>query len=279
MASLLPPSLSPTGPSRGLRCTLGWGSTWDPGPLSLWRRPHTVSRHTPAGSPRAVHQHACAELATRASAGPACAPGGQPGGAAPLRSWPAAPHAGAPRADTRRQRWDSATAGIPGTRTTIGILKTWVKDVLPAMQPLDSTVWWLMPARSPGRGDQTDRRAQRSTVWGPRPWAARSAAAARSAPTTAPGRLGSRVAPGPQAARGCGPRVQTLGSAHPEAANLAARPGTVDGVREEVSARLKDCLVPRRQTRWAGEPLPCLPAPSSTGWEGSGRWKGGLFSP
>lgn len=68
-ASLLPPPLSPTGPSRGLRSTLGWGSTWDPGPLSLWRL-HTVSRYTPAGSLRAVHQHACAELAARASARP-----------------------------------------------------------------------------------------------------------------------------------------------------------------------------------------------------------------
>lgn len=62
-----------------------------------------------------------------ASAGPACAPGGRPGAAVPLCSWPAAPHAGAPRADTRRQRWDSATAGIPGTRTTNGILKTGLK--------------------------------------------------------------------------------------------------------------------------------------------------------
>ena len=82
------------------------------------------------------------------------------------------------RADTPPQRrggggGDSATSGIPGTRTTNGIVKTQVKDVLPAMQPLDSTLWWPMLARSLGRGDQTDRRAQRSAVWCPRPRAAR----------------------------------------------------------------------------------------------------------
>ena len=151
------------------------------------------------------------------------------------------------RADTRRQRrggggGDSATSGIPGTRTTNGIIKTQVKDVLPAMQPLDSTLWWLMLARSPGRGDQTDRRAQRSTVWCPRPRAAH--------PLQRVGPHQSRLQAGCGATWHRGHRQR---GAHPEGANLAARPGTAAGVREEVSARLKDCLVPRRQRQGGPE--------------------------
>lgn len=258
---------------------LGWGSTWDPGPLTLWGWPHTVSRQTAAGSPRGVHQPACAELAARASAGPqlrARRAAGRCRGSAP------GPRHRTP-ADTGRQRrggggGDSATSGIPGTKTTNGIVKTLVKDVLPAMQPLDSLVAHAGAVPRSWRPDRPQGAATHgvaATSQGGSP-----AAAGRSAPITAPGRLGSRVAPGPQAARGCGPRVQTLGSAHPEGANLAARPGTAAGVREEVSARLKDCLVPRRQRQ--GGPgsrfLACqLQAPLGGKEAGGGREACSLF--
>ena len=124
------------------------------------------------------------------------------------------------------------------------------------MQPLDSTVWWLMPARSPGRGDQTDRRAQRSTVWVPRPRAARS-----------PRRLGPHQ-----------PRLQAgWGAAWPRghrqrgAVGRVSRPLDLPPGSSEPSCPAWDCRrgqrggfcaaeglpgSPEAETRWAGEQLP-----------------------
>lgn len=117
---------------------------------------------------------------------------------------------------------------------------------MPAMQPLDSTVWWLMLARTPGRGDQTDRRAQRSTVWGPRPRAAR------------PRRIGPhqpRLQAGWGAAWPRGHRQRGTVGRVSRPSDLPTRKeptwlpglGLSPGSERRFSARRKDCLVLRRQ--------------------------------
>lgn len=208
------------------------------------------SRYTPAGSLRAVHQHACAKLAARASAHvPACTrlAAGQCRASVLLAT--AAPPPG------HRARIHGGSAGIRQlrgsrhSRPTNGISKTRVTDVLPADATVGLTVWWLMLARDPQvGGDQTDRRAQRSTVWGPIPERLGRGGSVRTNHGSKP--AGEPRGPGATGSEGLWSRVSAVssGSARSgEGTNLAARPGTVaKGVREEVSARRKDCLVPRR---------------------------------
>lgn len=205
---LRPPTLFPTGPSLGIG-TLGLAS---PGTLTLPRfggdlmlsadesqpvlrrtRPEGLGRAgrtAEASGPAQVPPPAAATCSLPLSLR---APGGPSGGAGALCS---APH---PRGVAPR-RWDSATAVVPSSRTTTGILTTQVKGVITTRQPFYSSVCGLCGCGLEVVATRPQGAAKRCVA--PRSPGGSPTAAGRSAPTRALRPPGSHLAPGPQAREG-----------------------------------------------------------------------------
>ena len=225
--SLPPPTLFPTVPSLGIS-TLGSAS---PGTLTLRRfcgdlmlsadeslpvlkRTHPeglgrAGRTAEASGPAQVPPPAAATCSLPLSLHP---PGGPSGDAGALGSAPH-PRGAAPR------RWDSATAVVPSSRTTNGIVTTQVKGVITTRQPFYSTV--CGPC---GCGlEVVATRAQRSAVWRRGPQAARPQRRVGLHQPELRVRPGATWRRGHRRAKVRSRGRRTLGPARREAANPTAR--------------------------------------------------------
>lgn len=143
------------------------------------------------------------------------------------------------------RRWDSATAVVPSSWTTTGILTTQVKGVITTRQPFYSTVCGLCGCGLEVVATRPQEAAKRCVV--PRSPGGSPTAAGRSAPTRAPRPPGSHLAPGPQAREGEEPRApyprtRPPGSSEPDGLPLESEGGRVYGLQTRGGFGEKGCV-------------------------------------